>query len=204
MIRASNMRTMNNGLPGITSRGRLRRALRLVGELLEARRYRVEVVIIGGSAMLLGGLNSRPTRDVDIVAFVVDGSLTKPARVPDPLARAAAATALELGLEPGWLNIGPTDLLDAGMPNGFFERCTMERFGGLTAFVADRYDLIHFKTFAAVDQGPTSKHYADLRELSPSHGELSSAARWCRIQDPSDAFAGELAELLATFGITDV
>lgn len=157
MIRASNMRTMNNGLPGITSRGRLRRALRLVGELLEARRYRVEVVIIGGSAMLLGGLNSRPTRDVDIVAFVVDGSLTKPARVPDPLARAAAATALELGLEPGWLNIGPTDLLDA-----------------------------------------------DLRELSPSHGELSSAARWCRIQDPSDAFAGELAELLATFGITDV
>lgn len=89
------------------------------------------------------------------------------------------------------------------MPSGFFERCTVERFSGLTAFVADRYDLIHFKTFAAVDQGPATKHYADLRALSPSHGELLSAARWCRNQDPSDAFAGELVELLATFGVTD-
>jgi len=151
----------------------------------------------------LGGLNSRPTRGVDIVAFVADGSLTKPARIPDPLARAAAATALELGLEPEWLNLGPTDLLDAGLPNGFFERCTLERFGGLTAFVADRFDLVHFKTFAAVDQGPTSKHYADLRDLSPSHAELLSAARWCRTQDPSDAFAAELVELLATFGVSD-
>jgi hypothetical protein len=197
------MRIMNDRVPGITSEERLRRALSLVGELLEARRYRVDVVIIGGSAMLLGGLNSRPTRDVDIVAFVVDGALTRPARIPDPLARAAAATALELGLEPEWLNLGPTDLLDAGLPNGFFERCTVEQFGGLTAFVADRYDLIHFKTFAAVDQGPTSKHYVDLRELRPSRGELLSAARWCRTQDPSDAFAGELVELLETFGITD-
>ena len=160
------MQGMDDLVPGISSERRLRRALSLVGELLEARKYGVEVVIIGGSAMLLGGLNSRPTRDVDIVAFVADGSLTKPARIPDPLARAAAATALELGLEPEWLNLGPTDLLDAGLPNGFFERCTLERFGGLTAFVADRFDLIHFKTFAAVDQGPTSKHYADLRDLS--------------------------------------
>jgi hypothetical protein len=52
------MRIMNDRVPGITSEERLRRALSLVGELLEARRYRVDVVIIGGSAMLLGGLNS--------------------------------------------------------------------------------------------------------------------------------------------------
>lgn len=101
------MRGMNDLVPGITSEDRLRRALSLVGELLEAGRHQVGLVIIGGSAMLLGGLNSRPTRDVDIVAFVVGGSLTKPARIPEPLARAAAATALELGLEPNWLNLGP-------------------------------------------------------------------------------------------------
>ena len=62
--RADNMQGMDDLVPGISSERRL------------------------------GGLNSRPTRGVDIVAFVADGSLTKPARIPDPLARAAAATAL--------------------------------------------------------------------------------------------------------------
>jgi len=49
-------------------------ALRTLGEVLEARGLTYEIVAIGGSALMLLGLISRPARDLDALALVEDGS----------------------------------------------------------------------------------------------------------------------------------
>ena len=51
--------------------------------------------------------------------------------------------------------------------------------------------------FAAVDQGPRSRHYADLLALRPTSGELAAAAEWVRTQDASPGFAANLEEPIA-------
>jgi hypothetical protein len=43
-------------------------ALKTLGEVLEARGLTYEIVAIGGSALMLLGLVSRPTRDHDALA----------------------------------------------------------------------------------------------------------------------------------------
>ena len=53
---------------------RLDEALRTLGEVLEARGLTYEIVAIGGSALMLLGLISRPARDLDALALVEDGS----------------------------------------------------------------------------------------------------------------------------------
>ncbi len=167
-------------------------ALNLLGALLAATSDDVAVAVVGGSALLLNGHVTRVTRDVDVVAFVQGDALSNETESYEVLQRHVSAAALELGLDPDWLNLGPTSLLDAGLPEGFLARCRVERFGGLTVYVADRYDMIHMKLFAAVDQGPESKHMKDLMALEPSREELHAAGAWCRTQDVSEAFAREL------------
>lgn len=107
------------------------------------------------------------------------------------------------GLAPNWLNPGPTSLLYFGLPEGFGQRETVRRFGGLTLHVASREDQICFKLYASVDQGPQSKHAADLQKLRPSPEERRWAGEWCRTQDPSDGFAQQLELALRAFGGSD-
>ena len=57
------------------------------------------------------------------------------------------------------------------------------------------------KLYAAVDQGPRSKHAMDLGKLRPDHDELLVAARWCRTHDPSEGFHEMLMQALASFGL---
>ncbi len=175
----------------------LRDALGLLGSLLETSDDVVEIAVIGGSALLLNGTVSRVTRDVDVVAFVDGEELRRDSPGSDLLERRVRAVALELGLEPGWLNLGPVSLLDAGLPAGFLARCRSEAFGGLRVHIADRYDLIHMKLFAAADQGPRSKHTSDLLALEPSADELDDARRWCLIHDVSAPFAVEVDATVA-------
>jgi len=52
-----------------------------------------------------------------------------------------------------------------------------------------------------VDQGPRSKHAADLRALSPTADELLFAARWTLTQDASPGFRRVLLEALELFGV---
>jgi len=64
-------------------------------------------------------------------------------------------------------------------------------------------DQIFFKLFAAVDQGPRSKHVADLRKLEPTKDELRAASRWARGHDPSPGFHEMSRQALALFGVED-
>lgn len=180
-------------------------ALIAVGDLLEERGHRIEVVAIGGGSLLLLGLIDRPTKDLDLVALKLGETLVKPIPLPPALRDAAGDVARVMKLPADWLNAGPAAMLDLGLPEGFLERTVRREYGGLVVHVASRYDQICFKLYAAADDSPQGKHFADLKLLAPTPEELRHAAAWTVTHDPSDAFRSILDQVLATLGtmVTD-
>lgn len=83
----------------------------------------------------------------------------------------------------------------------------MQRFGRETLDQALNLiscnDQIHFKRYAAADQGP-GRHVSDLQDLRPTADELLAAARWTRLQDPCEGFRLVLAELFNHLGHADL
>lgn len=190
-------------------RGRddIERALSLLAATLEARGIAAtEIVVIGGAAMNLLGIAIRSTRDVDVLALcegrVPDSVavLVKHAPLPEPILSAARSVAAALGLDEAWLNAGPADLLDWGLPEGFEQRLTQRRFGPrLAVLLPARQDLICLKVYAAADTG-VGRHTQDLDALSPTCAELLSGSRWAHTQDPSRDFCTMLLGLLRHYG----
>lgn len=162
-----------------------------------------ELVVIGGASVQARGFVDRPTRDVDIVARREDDELVTARPLPEPLRLAAEQVAKDYGLGESWLNPGPTDLLQWGLPAGFMDRVLTRRYGdSLTVHFAGRYDLIHLKLYAMVDQG-AGRHQTDLEALGPTPDELIAAARWTRTHDPSEGFLSILIRVLEHFGVSD-
>ena len=162
-------------------RAQLETALSALGEVLATRGAHFEVVLVGGGNLILRGLITRPTtRDLDILgAWTPDGIV--PIRpMPEPLRDAVVDVGRTFGLASDWLNTGPDSLLDFGLPDGFVERLERRDFGGLVAWLAGWYDMVCFKLYAAVDQGPRSRHFQDLVELRADRDDLLEAARWAR------------------------
>lgn len=174
-------------------------ALIILGQLLADRGHYYEVVAIGGGSLLLLRLIERTTKDLDVVALLKNGQLTSADPLPAPLVQAArdVGNILELGQD--WLNIGPSSLLEGGLPKGFLKRVHTYHYKGLIVHLADRFDQICFKLYASVDQGPQSKHFADLKTLKPSSKELEQAKSWCATHDVSETFAVELNKALEAF-----
>jgi hypothetical protein len=185
---------------------RLTEALSLLGERLRlAGTDPLELIVCGGSSLIAAGYVSRVTRDVDVLALRVRGEEVISARpLPAALIEAAARVAADLGLPDGWLNNGPADLFEMGLPEGFASRLQQREFGShLTVWFAGRLDQIHFKLYAAADQGP-GRHVDDLIALNPSGEELAAAARWAFTHDVSPAFRSLMRELLTQLGHDDV
>jgi hypothetical protein len=124
--------------------------------------------------------------------------------LPVFLAEAVREVGGALGLGAAWLNCGPAGLIDFGLPPGLEERVTVRRYGNLEVPVPAREDLICFKLYAAVDQGPRSKHFADLHGMAPTPDELLAAARCARTQDPSPGFLVELRRILSLLEVEGV
>lgn len=179
----------------------LTRALVALGDLLASRDLRFDIVVIGGGALALIGALHRTTKDLDVVATFEANTLRPLRELPPALAEAARDVARVLDLGADWLNAGPASLMDLGLPLGFTDRLVTHRFGPLVVHVAARIDQIAFKLYAAVDQGPRSKHFADLQALTPTASELRGAAAWTRTHDPSAPFASELAAALRELGV---
>jgi len=173
----------------------------LAGFLEEADAPRETLVVIGGSALISLGLVTRTTKDVDIMAGVdPDHGLVDPRPLSPALQTAAAKVARELQLDPHWLNTGPADQVRAGLPAGFLGRLTRRDYGPrLTICLPDRFDLIHLKLFAIIDQGP-GRHSRDLVALSPTDAELLAAARWVLTQDAGEMFPTIMADSLRELG----
>ncbi len=186
-------------ITSVESGDRLLNALSVQLEQLGAS---YELVVVGGSALLALGLVARPTQDVDVVALRAGQRLEPVSPFPQPLELARDRVARDFQLPNTWLNDGPSGLLRFGLPDGFLGRAERRGYGSaLTVWYASRFDQIHFKLYAAVDQGP-GKHESDLRALSPSGDELIAAARWSRLHDPSAGYLQQLTLALEAMGVT--
>lgn len=187
------------------NRGRLDEALTALGELLAARGSKYELVLVGGAALLLRGVITRPTIDADILGGrTPSGAVTALTELPAELADAVADVGRTYGLPLDWLNLGPASLQDLGLPAGFEER--LERLDriGLVIWLAGRFDLVCFKLYATVDRWPSrDRHLSDLEALQPSEDDLVVAARWARTHDPSPGFREVLVAVLRYLGIED-
>jgi len=181
----------------------LEESLAVLGESLAESDVTFEIVAVGGGSLLLLGLISRPTADLDVVAFIEAGRYVKPTFLPADLADAARATARVMGIREDWINTGPAALLDFGLPGGFPNRTVERRYGGLVVHLAGHRDQVFLKLYAAVDQGPSSKHFQDLVALNPGREDLLDAARWAMTHDPSPGFRSELVKALGGLGVED-
>ena len=160
------------------------------------------MVAVGGAALRLLGLVDRTTSDVDVIARVPPGQageVEHPEPLPPAVVRAAAA-ARDLGLPPDWLNTEIAAQWRTGLPPGLAGGLTWLRFGGppggLELGLVGRRTLVALKLFAAVDRGPTSVHFQDLRALAPSRAELDAAAAWVRTQDESPVFGDMVGQVV--------
>lgn len=165
----------------------------------------IHLVVCGRSALIALRLVTRTTQDVDVLATLENGQLHCARPLPEWLLAAAEAVRSELRLPPRWLNDEPADenLFRLGLPLGVAERLVVRDFGdALRVSFISRYDQIHFKLYAAADQG--GRHFADLRKLNPSPEQLLAAARWTFTQDVSDAFRQVVIEVLGALGHGDL
>lgn len=192
---------MNN--IAISNSGAADELLSALGEQLARSGAAYELVIVGGSALLALGLGDRPTTDVDLVALREGETLRSARPLPADLVVARDRVARDFGLPASWLNDGPADLVHFGLPEGFLDRAERRECGpSLAVLFASRFDQVHFKLYATVDQGP-GKHESDLRALEPTEQELIAAARWSTTHDPSEAFRDQLVRVLRSFGVED-
>lgn len=190
----------------------LLRGLEALGELLEHRGQSYDLVVVGASAMVLGGLPGRPTEDVDVVGQFKGGRVVPRKPFPRELQAAIEEVGRALGLPlhdthgKDWLNPGPSMLARFGdLPPGLAGRLTPVRFGALTLRIAARIDLIHLKLWAATDvRRPTVRRetdLADLRVLGATRTELVDAARWVLSRDGRpETFAVEVQPVLRRLG----
>lgn len=178
----------------------LNQALSELGKLLLDKKQHYEIVVIGGGGLLLLGLITRPTRDLDLVACIDKGQFVTAKPLPQPLAQAIKEVGAAFDFADDWINNGPWQLFEMGLPIGFQTRWHTTQYGSLTVHLAGRFDQICFKLYAAVDQGPDSKHFADLKLLKPSKNELEEAEKWCKTHDVSECFAELMLGIKAELG----
>jgi len=168
-----------------------------------------ELLVCGGSALLFWGLVHRTTKDIDILARVKrtqskSASFVKAEPLSPEFIMASRKVARDFNLPENWINTGPTSAVDLGLPHGLMDRVTTREFARkLTIHFLGRYDQIHFKLYAAADQG-AGIHFDDLLALNPTADELERAARWSMTHDVSEAYRQILQGLLNHMGYSDV
>jgi len=126
--------------------------------------------ICGGASLILQGLVTRDTQDVDVLMPEIDRLL----------ADSAKAVAEILALEPDWLNDGVSGIVPS-LPTGWTSR-TFPVFRGerLVLFSLGRLKMILTKAFAFCDRGEDRD---DLLKLEPSAQEIAQATLWVSVQD---------------------
>lgn len=177
----------------------LEQALAALGATLEDRGLAYQIVLVGGSALLLTEEGQRPTQDADVIAIARG---TEPLRVeldlPSDLAEAAADVADALGLDPDWLNTGPVGVIGHRLPQDMNSRLRHRTYGTLVVSVPARLDLVRLKLLAAADEGPASPHAFDLVRMGLTRAELVNARDWVNGSSPGGRVLGldEVAAVL--------
>lgn len=155
-----------------------RATLQQFDSFLAARGLLFDAVVVGGTALNLLGIISRPTRDCDVIHPAIPAPVLNAAQQ-----FAAARRANGEELDDNWLNNGPSDLtrvLGAG-----WEARTVVAFVGsaMVLRVLERGDLLKTKLFALCDRATDLQ---DCVALKPTAEELADALLWVQAQDTND------------------
>lgn len=156
---------------------------------LATRGKRLDAVVIGGAALNLLGLVSRPTKDFDILVPVLSGDIAAEASAFAGEVR----TSGEI-LRDDWLNNGPASLT-ADLPPGWLSR-QRAAFDGtaITLTTLGREDLLKTKLFALCDR---ALDFADCVAMAPSAAELREALPWLEVRDANPDWPAHVRATLA-------
>lgn len=165
-----------------------RKTLSAFDQFLVSRGLRLDAVVIGGAALELLGVISRPTRDCDILHPSLPSAIVEAAREFARQTRAGGEA-----LDEDWLNNGPEQLAQV-LPPGWQQR-TQSAFSGtaLSLRALGRLDLLCTKLFALCDRGTD---LADCLALAPSPAELTEASEWVQQQDSNPDWPAHVAAVL--------
>jgi len=173
----------------------------------------VEWVVCGGLALTLHGLQTRTTRDVDVLGGWNEHGLEVacidefPENVKACIERVAEGHPELSGLGARWINLGPSKLAQWGLPEGFEQRLVPVGISDrLTLHLLGRQDLLPLKLYAAADEfGPRQDiHFGDLQVLNPTFDELDKAVGWMRTLPDFEEKRTELKEVVRRLGYDDL
>jgi hypothetical protein len=186
------------------SQQNLEEALRLLGNLLAARKGAgFWLVVCGGSALLAQEIITRSTEDVDILAMRDwEGGVDRAYPLPEALKKAAAHVADELHLGGNWLNSAASmhfpDL--HLLPATFWQDLETRDYGPyLKISFVTRSGQIQLKTYATLNRAK-ARDLDDLRTLAPDSAETEVAVRWVLDNIPVLSHRDKLPDLLTHLG----
>jgi hypothetical protein len=147
-------------------------ALQAVDQILFDQKMTRELVVCGGTALLVMNLIERETRDIDVICPDVDPGLKS----------IAAEVSKTLSLPEDWINNGPKSLENELLTD--WEKRLELIFKGqaLTIRALGRIDMIATKIYAFCDR---EDDYQDVLKLKPTAKELESVFEWVIERDAS-------------------
>lgn len=161
----------------------IKKTLDLLNSYLEQKGLSRTFIICGGASLILQGIVTRGTKDIDVVGPELD----------DRLKEAAVYVADQLGLNPHWLNTEPRGLakdMTPGWEKRIFE---VYRSTCLIVHSISREDMIFAKFYAYCDR---QKDLQDLIDLKVSLKEIESAAQLTTQKDAHPLWPAYVKEQL--------
>jgi hypothetical protein len=159
---------------------------------LADRGLRLEAVVVGGAALNLLGVISRPTKDCDVLHPALPAAITEAAR-----SFAAGVRAQGDVLNDDWLNNGPSSLAPQ-LRAGWQDRL-QPLFAGTAVLLRTlaREDLLCSKLFALCDRGLDR---SDCQALAPTRDELLAVLPWLAQQDANPGWPAHVRAMLDDLG----
>ena len=156
---------------------------------LSERGLRLEAVIVGGAALNLLGLITRPTRDCDVLHPALPAAIAAAAR-----SFAAQMRGRGVDLEDAWLNDGPKSLVPL-LPADWASRLTTVFSGrAIELRSLGRPELLASKVFALCDRGIDLQ---DCIAIAPSAAEPSTLLSWLEYQDTNPDWPAHVRSVVA-------
>lgn len=150
--------------------------IKVFDQFLHAKGESFSGVIVGAGALVLIGITTRNTKDIDVLDPMLPAHIQE---LADDFVKVQENFDIH-GLKPNWLNNGPRSLLDV-LPSDWPDR-SQKIFSGkaLTLFSLGRSDLLKTKLFAYCDRG---RDIDDCIAINPAREELLEALDWVKNQD---------------------
>ncbi len=137
-------------------------ALEQLNEAAKSKGIKTSFYICGGASLILQGITSRSTKDIDVIE----------PDIPADLEGDIIIIARKLGLGPQWINIGPSSIV-SNLPVNWKHRVELVFEGDyIEVYSISREDIIFSKFWAMCDRQQDAD---DLCALVPSKEELDIA-----------------------------